>query len=244
MVFLTSWDDGHPLDMRVADMLEKHGLKGTFYVPIRNREGRPVMSVEALRELDKCFEIGGHTLDHTYLTTISDTVAEYQIDNGKSRLQEILGHDVVGFCYPGGKYNRRIRNAVIRSGFKYARTIENLRLDCHGDCYAVPTTLQFFPHSRQVLCKNYLSHGHYWNRSVAFISALSTRDWSRRLMRLAEQVSIGDSVIHIWGHSWEIEEHGLWPHLDMFFASVAALRPCTRTVKDWICQQQQRQMGR
>jgi hypothetical protein len=34
--FLTaSWDDGHPLDFRIADMLERYGLTGTFYVPSR-----------------------------------------------------------------------------------------------------------------------------------------------------------------------------------------------------------------
>ena len=26
----TSWDDGHPLDFRVAELLAKYGLPGTF----------------------------------------------------------------------------------------------------------------------------------------------------------------------------------------------------------------------
>jgi hypothetical protein len=26
----TSWDDGHPLDLRVAELLAKYGLKDTF----------------------------------------------------------------------------------------------------------------------------------------------------------------------------------------------------------------------
>jgi hypothetical protein len=30
----TSWDDGHPSDLRVAELLIKHGLRGTFYVPM------------------------------------------------------------------------------------------------------------------------------------------------------------------------------------------------------------------
>ena len=30
----TSWDDGHPLDLRVAELLAKYGLQGTFYVPM------------------------------------------------------------------------------------------------------------------------------------------------------------------------------------------------------------------
>ena len=29
----TSWDDGHPLDYRIAEMLQEYGLRGTFYIP-------------------------------------------------------------------------------------------------------------------------------------------------------------------------------------------------------------------
>ena len=34
----TSWDDGHPLDLRVAELLTKYGLHGTFYIPKAARE--------------------------------------------------------------------------------------------------------------------------------------------------------------------------------------------------------------
>jgi hypothetical protein len=38
------------------------------------------------------------------------------------------------------------------------------------------------------------------------------------------------AVFHLWGHSWEIEEHNLWHDLDAFLAKVAQLSPATRTV--------------
>src|SRR5688500_11915407 len=41
-IVTTSWDDGHPLDIRLAEMLARHGVAGTFYVPLRY-EGVPVM---------------------------------------------------------------------------------------------------------------------------------------------------------------------------------------------------------
>lgn len=37
-VATSSWDDGHPLDLRVADLLARCGVKGTCYVPVRNPE--------------------------------------------------------------------------------------------------------------------------------------------------------------------------------------------------------------
>jgi SAM-dependent methyltransferase len=34
----TSWDDGHPTDLRVAALLAKYGIAGTFYVPATARQ--------------------------------------------------------------------------------------------------------------------------------------------------------------------------------------------------------------
>ena len=28
----TSWDDGNKLDIKVAELLDKYGMKGTFYI--------------------------------------------------------------------------------------------------------------------------------------------------------------------------------------------------------------------
>jgi len=59
MHFVSSWDDGHPLDERVAELHADRGLKATFFVPLRNREGRSVMHPSTVRSLDRAgFEIG------------------------------------------------------------------------------------------------------------------------------------------------------------------------------------------
>ena len=38
MIVTTSWGDGNPLDIRLAEILASHGLRGTFYVPLRNAD--------------------------------------------------------------------------------------------------------------------------------------------------------------------------------------------------------------
>src|SRR4051812_38022378 len=97
-LFTTSWDDGHPLDLRVAELLTRHGFQGTFYVPLSNREGLPVMSAGDLKNLNQSFEIAGHTLDHSYLDRVSLTEAERQIKEGKEQLQTVLGNQIDGFA--------------------------------------------------------------------------------------------------------------------------------------------------
>jgi len=44
----TSWDDGHPMDLRVAALLAKYGIAGTFYVPASTELG--AVSAAQLRE--------------------------------------------------------------------------------------------------------------------------------------------------------------------------------------------------
>ena len=90
-IFSLSVDDGHPLDMRMADLLRKHGMTATFHVPVRNSEGPPVLSVPHLRELAKDFEIGSHTLEHRYLARLDMHEALRQITEGKRALQDVLG---------------------------------------------------------------------------------------------------------------------------------------------------------
>ena len=60
-IVTTSWDDGDPQDLRVAELLDSRGLKGTFYVPIIGYDGRRILEPAELRSLASGgFEIGAH----------------------------------------------------------------------------------------------------------------------------------------------------------------------------------------
>lgn len=230
MILLTSWDDGHPLDERIGELLATYGLSGTFFVPINNCEGRPTLGTEALRRLDWAFEIGSHTRDHRYLSGLTVKECRYQVIGGKSELEQRVGHLVQGFCYPGGRVDASSRSVVASAGFKYARTTENLWIECGADRFALPTTAQFFPHRKSVLVRNFLRHGRYLARARTLRIAVGERDWMAFLQRVLETSADTDNVVHIWGHSWEIEQYGLWPQLKSLFALAARLRPETSTI--------------
>ena len=61
----------------------------------------------------KDFEIGGHTVDHVRLIRANLD----QIGACKQRLEQELGGEVAGFCYPGGHHDATIRAAVAVPGF-------------------------------------------------------------------------------------------------------------------------------
>ena len=219
----TSWDDGHPLDLRVADLLTRHGFAGTFYVPRANREGPPVMTTGELRTLGASFEIGGHTIDHVRLVGLSAAERDRQLRDGKRRVEDELGGPITGFCYPGGAHDRAVRGAVRAAGFRYARTVTNLSLDRPRDRYQLATTLQLFPHRPVTYLSNFARRGD-WRARVAPL-AICLRDGSldgclERLLRFAAQRG---GVFHLWGHSWELEAHGLWGTLERFLRVAGGL---------------------
>ncbi len=151
----TSWDDGHPLDLRIAELLSKYGLKGTFYVPLENT--RPTLSSEQIFELSSAFEIGAHTVHHLVLTTLPKNRALSEITESKSRLQEITGKPCPAFCFPSGRYAAAHLDMVGDAGYSAVRTAELLSLDhprAHNGIVIIPTTVQAYPHSSVSYLRN------------------------------------------------------------------------------------------
>lgn len=215
-----SWDDGHPLDLRVAELMAKYGIAGTFYLPITNQEGLPVMSALQILELSHLAEIGSHTYSHCYLAGQDKNTIKREVTDGKAALEDILGRPIEGFCYPGGQNNQRVQEAVESAGFVYARTIENFRWDRNGDPFRLPTTLQFFPHTSMVYLCNYLSKGNWSSRQALFYQTLGIPDLLSRCICILNYAGIQQEpvVLHFWGHSYEIEEMANgWALLETFF---------------------------
>jgi len=223
-VATTSWDDGHPADLALAERLDRHGLKGTFFVPVTNREGRPVMNAADLRSLAAAgHEVAAHTLDHHRLVALSAEEARRQISDGKARLEDMLGSVVTGFSYPGGRAGRRERALVAETGFHYARTTRMLCLDPGPDRLLMGTTLQVFPHGPAAILRNWARQGGGWARLDVARCWLAAGSPARAVERLRPRIAGRGGVLHLWGHSWEIERHGLWPMLDAALAALAAV---------------------
>jgi hypothetical protein len=218
-----SIDDGHPSDMRMADLLAKHQMQGTFYIPIQNQEGPPVLHVSELREIGRRFEIGSHTCDHRFLTTVDDREAYKQIAEGKLRLENMLGYAVAGFCYPGGKYRNKHIELVKQAGFQYARTTVNLCFDAGHAPFEMPTTCQFYPHRRSVYVRNFIRSGKYPMRFAGLKLAVMQSNWIKCIYQLFDHACETGSVFHLWCHSHDIDDMRAWLELDQFFAYASSV---------------------
>jgi len=208
-IVTTSWDDADPLDLRLADMLSEHELPGTFYVSPQNRE-RAVMGLPQLRELAGRFEIGGHSLTHPPdLRLLSDGELDEELTGCKCRLEDVVGRPVEAFAYSRGRHDARVRGAVIAAGFAGARTAGLLHIAPPRDPWLTPTTL-CARNSRGAEVYRHCLRAFSWPAFTEVARAGWGTPWPRLAQGLFERVLASGGVWHLWGHSWEIEQQGLW----------------------------------
>lgn len=221
VVVTTSWDDGHPLDLRIADLLTRYGVAGTFYVS--KKTSWPMMTSLQIRELSSKFEIGAHLIEHRTLDQLIDDQALDQLSGSRQWVEEITGKPCRALCFPGGKYRQNQLSLVEKAGYLSARTTELLSTGFPHrikSLAVLSTTVQAYPHSPLTYAKNALKR-----RSLANLfrtrALFHSRNWCELAKKLLERTLCYGGVFHLWGHSWEIEEEGEWRRLEEVLAVVA-----------------------
>jgi peptidoglycan-N-acetylglucosamine deacetylase len=220
LIITTSWDDGaEDLDMKMADLLAKYGLKGTFYVP---RSGPyPVLSDSHIRELMQHFEIGAHTLSHQHLTTCSISQAREEISGSKKWLEQVLGRECYMFSPPGGRQRFAHLDLAANAGFHGCRTVEMLSFDLprrdRSGLLVMPTTLIAVTGNSWGVLKNLIKRRKF-ERLPRWSAVACTMNLESAATVLVNEVSRQrHGVFHFWGHTWEIERLGLWNKVEDVF---------------------------
>jgi len=217
----TSWDDGHPLDFKIAELLTKYNLPGTFYIPKQNEE-HEVMCEKDVQQLAAHFEIGGHTLSHIRLHNVTSATLKYEITGSFYWLTELLDDMPVSFCFPGGAFNKKAITYAFDAGYKVLRTTELLST-ASSRMELMPTTIQVLPHSRTTYLKHLIKRGKIANM-IRWMKTFSTIDLLEMTDFYLNEIEENDGCFHLWGHSWEIEEHNLWQKLEAIFKHIANRR--------------------
>ncbi|MCI0485924.1 MAG: polysaccharide deacetylase family protein [Blastocatellia bacterium] len=115
-----TFDDGCETDLLVAaPMLEEAGFNATFYIVAGFTGERGYLSERQLRELsDSGFEIGCHSMTHSYLTDLDADRLRFEIAEAKDRLEQITGKRVEHFSCPGGRWNHRVARTAEEAGYR------------------------------------------------------------------------------------------------------------------------------
>jgi peptidoglycan/xylan/chitin deacetylase (PgdA/CDA1 family) len=218
------------LDFRVAELLAKHGLTGTFYVPKTARRG--TIEPSEIRELAGAFEVGAHTMHHVDLSTVDDDSARREILESRAWLEDITGKPCAMFCFPRGKFRRQHLPFVEEAGYTAARTVELLSLAPparQNGTLLMPTTVQVYPHAFGRTARNLVRRVAY-RQLWTLLSTSRAPDWGHLSETLCARAARDGGVFHLWGHSWEVEKFQQWNQLDEALALMSRYKDAVRVL--------------
>ena len=191
-----SYDDGVVDDIRLVEMFNKYGLKGTFNVNSNLFSSNAAhLSAEVIRDLylKDGHELACHGLNHPFLEKLADNLALYEIMEDRRRLEALTGTIIHGLAYPYGTTSDRTVELLKAAGIFYARTINN------SNNFDIPTEwLKMKP-----TC-------HHDSKNIFDL----IDDFLRRDMH---RIGLGNNdglFFNIWGHSYEFGRNNNWEHME------------------------------
>ncbi len=200
-----SVDDGHPLDLKTAEILAKKNIEAIFYIPIKNSTGKPTLNKTSIRTLSQKFEIGCHTYNHIDLTRVPFVKAREEILSGKKALEDIIGIKIRSFAWPWGKYNKKLINLVESLGFSNCRSASIINFNVFSkNAFLLKPNLHIYPHSILKELRACIKEKDLYSLIMRLKLINKTH---LGLIDIFKQMSI---PFHVWFHSWEIEQYDLW----------------------------------
>lgn len=195
-----SYDDGVEQDIRLIDIMNRHGLKGTFnlnsgqFVPegtvfpagqIHRR-----LSEKAVLELygSSGHEMAIHALYHGDLPNLPVSHAMWQVLRDKEKLENLFQRIVRGMAYPYGTVTPEIAKTLKDCGVAYSRTVESThRFDVPHDWLRLPATCHHNDPELMTLAR-----------------------------RFVEEKNYRPTLFYLWGHSYEFEANDNWNVIEAF----------------------------
>lgn len=197
-----SFDDGVSQDIRLIEILNKYGLKGTFNLNSEflgldgtlDRNGRIVrhdkIPADKIKEIYKGHEVAAHTLTHPFLPSCTDDEIIRQVENDRQNLSKLCGYEVVSMAYPCGGENNNDHVAEIiknNTGIKLARTITSTyNFDSQDNLLRFNPTVYYIEENLEEIVEEFL--------------ALDNDK---------------PALLYIWGHSYEMDaEYITWERFE------------------------------
>ena len=195
-----SYDDGVEQDVRLLDIMQKHGLKGTFnlnsgqFAPegtvypsgrIHRRMTRKTL-VELLKDSGQ--EVAIHAFYHGDLPALPPAHATWQIVRDKEELENTFGCIIRGMAYPYGTFSPAFTQTLRDCGVAYARTVQSThRFDIPNDWLMLPATCHHNDPELMNLARKF-----------------------------AEDKPYRPQMFYLWGHSYEFEANDNWQVIEAF----------------------------
>jgi len=211
---IISFDDTHCLNKKCAILLDKYGLRGTFYLDVARISSH---MVEDIRRISEQHEIGSHGMTHRDLTRLTSEELIYECRRSKEILERIIEKPVYSFAYPYGLLNECVKKVVMNCGYLNARSFMLGNICIDKDIYALRITL------------GATSYGYrripFFVRSIGIYELLYNprliKRWDKLIEKIFEKLCYettkGERVLHIVFHADHIELRNDWAKLEEVF---------------------------
>ena len=192
-----SFDDGEKNDIRLCELFNKYGLKGTFNLNsgLMTKEPSEKSSKVALSQIPQVYkghEVAVHTVHHPFLEKMTSTEIAVEILDDRRTLEEYTGYVVRGMAYPFGTYNDDVIRIAKDLGIKYSRGVHSH----YG--FSVPTKWLEMP----ATCHQ--ADEKIFDIAKTFVEESATKDW---------RSTVG-WLFYIWGHSYEYRNEDDWARME------------------------------
>ncbi|WP_199099436.1 polysaccharide deacetylase family protein [Dyella sp. ASV21] len=123
---LLTFDDGGESATRVATLLDRHGMRGHFFITTQRIGTAGFASAAELLALHRAGHVvGSHSHTHPAdISSLDHAALAAQWVESRDRLEQILGEPVQVASVPGGFYTHRVARVVAAAGFRYLFTSE------------------------------------------------------------------------------------------------------------------------
>lgn len=194
-VITFSYDDCVVQDIRLIEIFNKYGLKGTFnintglYMPeCEEREefyGRMKLSEAQKLYIDSGHEVAVHAYSHPFLEQLKDDEMLEEILSDRKNIENQYKVIARGMAYPFGTYNERVIELLKISGVCYSRTIKST------EKFSMPENwLELHP-----TC-------HHKNPNLMTLA--------ERFVNESPRYQNDNWMFYIWGHSYEFDNDSNW----------------------------------
>lgn len=193
--FTMSYDDGVLQDIRLIEIMNKYGIKGTFNLNsdriVSDGVVSQYLSVEQVRELytTNGMEVALHGLTHATLAMIPTDMCAKEVLLDRVNLEEMTDSIVRGMAYPNASFSDDVITILRQCGIVYGRTTDAT--------YNFTIPLDWF----------------------RFNPTCHHND--DKLMNLArsfvEDFKYGQpALFYLWGHSYEFDNDNNWKRIEEF----------------------------
>lgn len=183
-----SYDDGREHDRRLVEIMNKHGIRGTFHLNSGRLGQEQYLRGEEIERLFAGHEVSAHTVNHPFLELIPKERAALEILEDRRRLEDRVNDPIRGMSYPYGAYDTSVKAALPMLGIEYARTVKS-----HGAFSLPEEFLEWNP-----TCH----HRDMFQYAEAFLTLRP------KYPRMA--------LFYVWGHSYEFHNNDNWEDFETF----------------------------